>query len=91
VASRRIHDPMRIELSEERREALATAAQELFEKEFDRQLSDFQAKRLIDFFVRRLGAPVYNQAVKDARAFVQEKLDDLDGEVHEPEEPDPSA
>ena len=29
----------------------------------------------------------YNQAVQDARAFLQTKLDDLDGELYEPEEP----
>ena len=49
-------------------------------------LSDFQAQRLIDFLLRHLGAPVYNQAIQDARAFLQTKLDDLDGEVYEPEE-----
>jgi len=52
-----------------------------------RELSDFQAHRLIDFFLRHLGAPVYNQAIQDARTFLQTKLDDLDGEFYEPEEP----
>ena len=78
---------MRIKLPEERRADLATAIQRFFAAEFDHELSDFQAARLIEFFVRHLGAPVYNQAVQDARAFLQEKLDDLDGEVYEPEEP----
>lgn len=84
---RQIDSPMRIKLSEDVRERLASAAQQLFVEEFDRELSGFQAQRLIDFFVRHLGAPVYNQAIKDARAFLQTKLDDLDGEFYEPEEP----
>jgi uncharacterized protein (DUF2164 family) len=54
---------------------------------FELELSDYQAGRLLDFFVRRLGAPVYNQAIQDARAFVQDKLGDLEGEFYEPEEP----
>ena len=78
---------MRIQLSEERRELLATAVQQVFLEEFERDLSDFQAQRLIDFFMSQLGPPVYNPAIQDARVHVQLKLDDLDGEVYEPEAP----
>ncbi|MDJ0853236.1 MAG: DUF2164 domain-containing protein [Myxococcota bacterium] len=78
---------MRIRLEPEARERLLAALREFCAQDLDRELSDFQAGRLIDFFVRHLGAPVYNQAIRDARAFVQDKLDDLDGEFHEPEEP----
>jgi len=77
---------MRIELSEERREQLATEVQQLFLDEFERDLSEFQAERLIDFFMSQMGPPVYNQAVQDARRYVMSKLDDLDGEVYEPED-----
>ena len=76
---------MRIRISEERREDLATAVQQIFLDEFERDLSEFQAQRLIDFFMRQLGPPVYNQAIQDARAYVLTKLEDLDGEVYEPE------
>jgi len=79
-------EPMRIKLSDERREDLSTAVQQLFQDEFERDLSEFQAQRLIDFFMRQLGPPVYNQAIQDARAYVLTKLEDIDGEVYEPEE-----
>ena len=59
----------------------------MFVEEFERDLSQFQAERLIDLFLARLGPPVYNQAVQDARKFILTKLDDLDGEVYEPEDP----
>ena len=74
-------------LSDERREILINALQQLFLEEFERDLSEFQAQRLIDFFMSQLGPPVYNQAIQDARAFVMAKLDDLEGEVYEPETP----
>ena len=77
---------MHIKLSDERRRELANAVQKFFGEELDREISDFQAERLLDFFIRHLGAPVYNQAIQDARAFLQTKLDDLDGEFYEPEE-----
>lgn len=77
--------PMRIRLSEERRERLVAEIRNLFRDEFEREVSDFQARRLLDVLVRHLGAPVYNQAIQDARAAVQTKLDDLEGEFYEPE------
>ena len=77
--------PMQIKLSQERRERLVAAIRGLFSEEFERELSEFQAQRLLDFLVRHLGAPVYNQAIQDARAALQTKLDDLEGEFYEPE------
>ena len=78
---------MGVSLTDERQELLVEAVRELFREEFERDLSPFQAERLVDFFVRRLGPPVYNQAIQDARVHMQRKLDDLDGEVYEVEEP----
>lgn len=78
---------MAITLSDERREILVQEVQQLFSEEFERDLSPFQADRLIDFFLAQVGPPVYNQAVQDARGFVLSKLEDLDGEVYEPETP----
>lgn len=78
---------MRIALSDERRSELIAAARRFLAREFEVELSEFQARGLLDFFVRHLGAPVYNQAIQDARAFLQEKLTDLEGEFYEPEAP----
>ena len=79
---------MKIKLSDDARERITIATQRFFAEDLDKELSDFQAERVIDFFVRHLGARVYNQAIQDARAFLQGKLDDLDGEFYEPEETD---
>jgi uncharacterized protein (DUF2164 family) len=75
---------MRIRLAEERRERLIVEIRAMFTRDFDRPLSDFQARHLLDFFVRHLGPPVYNQAVQDVRSALQTKLDDLEGELYEP-------
>jgi uncharacterized protein (DUF2164 family) len=76
--------PMRIRLSPERRASLLRAVKAHFSAEFDERLSDFRAEGLVDFFVRELGPPVYNQGVRDASSFIQEKLADIEGEVYEP-------
>ena len=77
--------PMRIRLSPERRATLLRAIKEYFSAEFDESLSDFRAQGLLDFFVRELGPPVYNQGVRDAASFVQQKLTDIEGEIYEHE------
>jgi len=82
---RTLDRPMQIKLSPERRGDLVVEIRRLFESDFDQDLSEFQAERLLDFFVRYLGPPVYNQAIQDARAALQTKLEDLEGEFYEPE------
>ncbi len=76
---------MRIRLSAERRTALLRAIKAYSSAEFDEPLSDFRAEGLLDFFVRELGPPIYNQGVRDAAAFMQAKLGDIEGDVYERE------
>ena len=77
---------MRIRLTDERRERMLRSIRKYFAEELTQEIGDLAAERLLQFFVRELGAPVYNQAIQDARAFVQERLEDLEGEFYEPEE-----
>ena len=77
--------PMRIRLSPERRAALLRAIKDYSRAEFDDELSDFRAQALLDFFVRELGPPVYNQGVRDATSFMQSRLADIEGDVYERE------
>ncbi|RIJ24400.1 DUF2164 domain-containing protein [Henriciella barbarensis] len=72
----------KIELSDERCDALVAHLQSLFSSSFEETLSDFRASEILDLMLRTLGPTVYNQAVADVRAHLEGKLDDLDGEVH---------
>jgi uncharacterized protein (DUF2164 family) len=77
--------PMRIRLAPERRSMLLETIAHFYREEFDETLSEFRAAAILDFFVRELGPPVYNQGVRDAAGYVQEKLVDIEGEVYERE------
>ena len=66
---------------------MVRSLKQYYVESFDEELSGFQAEGLLDFFVRELGPPVYNQAIGDALAFMQDKLSDLEGEFYEPEDP----
>jgi uncharacterized protein (DUF2164 family) len=75
---------MHIELTDDRRLAILSALRRLFAEEFDEELSEFRAERVLELFVAHLGPAVYNQAIQDARGFLQERLDDLDAVFYEP-------
>ena len=73
----------RIRLSDDRKKAIAASLVGFYLEVFDEKLSEYQASRLLEFFARELGPPVYNQGVQDARAYLLDKLDDLEGDVYE--------
>lgn len=85
MAAAKSTSPMRVRLSDERRAELIEDIKRLFVDEFDEKLSDYRAEAILDFFVKKLGPPVYNQGVRDAARAMQDKLTDLDGEIYEPE------
>lgn len=74
---------MRIGLDPERRSMLFDSIVRFHQEEFDELLSEFRAASLLDFFVRELGPPVYNQGVRDAAGYIQEKITDIEGDVFE--------
>ena len=79
-------NPMRIELSEDRRERMLGSIRKFLSDKLEKDVSEFQSELILEFFIRELGAPVYNQAIRDAHAFFEEKLTDLEGEFYEPED-----
>ena len=76
---------MRLELDEARRGRLITEMQNFLSEAMDREVSAFRAEQVLDFALDVLGPQIYNQAVQDSRKFMQQRLDDLDGEVYVPE------
>lgn len=75
---------MTISLSDERRNQLLLRLEGFYLEELDEELSRFRAEQILDFALAALGPPIYNQAVQDARLYMQRKLDELDGEVAAP-------
>jgi uncharacterized protein (DUF2164 family) len=76
---------MTLELNPERRQRLVESLRGVYLQDFDEELSVFRAERILDFVLEAAGPQIYNQAVQDARGFMQRKLDDLDGEVYAPD------
>ena len=78
---------MPINLSDDRKNEITQSLIDYFKSEFEEDLSQFRAHSIVDFMVHKIGPSHYNQAITDARKFMAEKLDDLDAEFYEPEEP----
>jgi uncharacterized protein (DUF2164 family) len=76
-------NPMKIKLSEERRSVLLQRLEGFYRELFDEEISHFRANELLDFFVKNLGPSVYNQAIQDARRYMQDRLEDLSAEFFE--------
>ena len=59
-----------------RKQAIA-ALREYFAAEMDEPIGDLKASLLLEFILSELGPSVYNQAIADARAFFEERSNDL--------------
>ena len=49
------------------------------------EIGDLKGALLLDFFLKELGPLVYNQAIKDAQANMQDRVTDLDATCYQPE------
>ena len=76
---------MDIELNEARRKVLLENIQLFFQDELEVSIGELKAQFILEFFLKELGPRIYNQAIEDAYAFIQDKLIDLEGTLSVPE------
>ncbi len=76
---------MTIELSDDRRKHALKSIRAYFEERFEDEIGDLQAQLLLDFFLEELAPSIYNKAIFDAQAFIQERVVDIDATCFEPE------
>ena len=76
---------MEIKLEKERLKVLREKAQIYFRDEHDESIGDLKADLIVEFFIKEIGPHIYNQAIGDASAFIQDQLIDLEGTFYVPE------
>ena len=76
---------MNIELPKEKQARLIESIKHYFDENMDNEIGDLKASLLLDYFINELGPVVYNQAIIDAQAFMNDKLNDLDSSCYKPE------
>lgn len=76
---------MAIVLPNEKRNELTAAIKLYFLQERDETIGDLQASFFLDFILSAIGPTIYNQAIRDAQAHLQQAVADLDTTLFEPE------
>jgi uncharacterized protein (DUF2164 family) len=69
--------PKTIILPDAARKQAVAALQGYFADNLEEPIGDLKAGLLLDFILSELGPSVYNQALADARAFFEERSNDL--------------
>jgi uncharacterized protein (DUF2164 family) len=76
---------MAIKLPKEIEKQLIASIKRYFAENMEDEIGDLKAKLLLDYCLQEMGPSVYNQAIADVQAVMQEKVADLDGSLYEPE------
>jgi uncharacterized protein (DUF2164 family) len=82
LSGRRI---MTIELTKEDRAQAIASIQRYFESDMEEPIGNVAAGALLGFFLDEIGPAVYNKAVADVQERLQQRISELDLEVHEDE------
>ena len=69
---------MQIEMNRDQRREAADLIKRHFLEEREEEIGDLAAGLMLDFFLKRLGGYIYNQALSDARTWFMQKLEGLE-------------
>jgi uncharacterized protein (DUF2164 family) len=70
---------MAIELDPDTRKRAIASMRRYFDENMDEPIGDLKAALLLDYVLAEIAPSVYNRAIRDVQAFVEDKLADLDG------------
>ena len=76
---------MSIKLDKDAEKRLIESIKRFFAETLEEEVGDLRASLVLDFCMKEIGPSIYNQAVADAQAILQERVADLDGSCFEPE------
>jgi uncharacterized protein (DUF2164 family) len=74
---------MSIELSKQVRDNAIASIQQYFERNLTEPIGQLPASLLLNYFIEEIGPAIYNQAIVDAQARLQQWIADLEGELYE--------
>ena len=73
---------MKIELSKQARSDAIASIQRYFEENMSEPIGNMAAGLLLNYFVEEVGPAIYNRAIADAQARIQQRVSDLEGELY---------
>jgi uncharacterized protein (DUF2164 family) len=72
---------MNLEISKQARAAAIASIQRYFEENLPEPIGDLAAGLLLNFFLEEIGPLIYNRAIADSQARLQQCAADLSGEL----------
>ncbi len=78
---------MNIKLPKENKDMLIEKLKEYFELERGEEIGSIAAEGTLDFMIQVIGPHIYNQAIRDARKMVNEKVLSIEDELYTLEKP----
>jgi len=76
-----------IEFSKEEKEILVRKIQLYFREELDREIGQFDAEFLLDFFAEEVGAYFYNRGLFDAQVVLESRMENIAEAIYEIQKP----
>lgn len=76
---------MTINVSDESKKRMIASIQQYVSENMDEDIGDLQASLLLEFVLKEIAPSVYNSAIVDAQAHMQERVSDLDGTCYQQE------
>jgi uncharacterized protein (DUF2164 family) len=73
-----------IEISKQARADVLASLKRYFDENLD-PIGDLPAGLLLNFILEEIGPVIYNKAINDAQARLQQRVTELDGELYAPE------
>lgn len=73
---------MDIEISKQARADAIASIKRYFEENMPEPIGDLPAGLLLNFFVEEIGPVIYNRAIADAQARMEQRLSDISGELY---------
>jgi len=78
---------LKIEFSREEKAIIVRKIQLYFSEELEREIGQFDAGFLLDFFSEEIGPYYYNRGLYDARSVVESRLESINDAIYEIEQP----
>ena len=76
-----------IKFSAEELTSVVNKVQLYFQEELDREIGQFDAEFLVEFFAEEIGAFFYNRGLYDAQALFESKVEAITEAIYELEKP----
>jgi uncharacterized protein (DUF2164 family) len=68
-----------LSLSDSSKKLALTSIKRFFGEQLDQEIGDLKAILILDYILAEHGPAIYNRALADARAFIEERAGDVEG------------